>query len=92
MKARNRNPHARKGPLKVTVHADSWNLLQRLIEDNQRSAEDLIALALNCLVGYLYRMKENTSIYQKPAQKRRGPVRIGRTVTKIVGNVRERTK
>jgi hypothetical protein len=51
MKPFNRNPAARKGPRKVTVHDESHDLLMRLARETQRAPADIVHLALSCFIA-----------------------------------------
>jgi hypothetical protein len=84
MKARNWNRASRKGPLKVTVHPESYHLLARLAAETQRAPEDVIHLALSCFVGAMCHYKHTPPT--RPTPKRGGstPATVGATVRAIL--------
>ena len=86
MKPRNWNKASRKGPLKVTVHPESYHLLARLAKETQRAPEDIIHLALGCFVGAMCHYKHTPPTRAVPRRGGSSPAAVGATVRRILAN------
>jgi hypothetical protein len=69
MKPRNFNPKSRKGPLKITIHSDSFALLMRLNNVTGLLPEDIIHHALNCFIATMFHLSKHPQRVQKYQEK-----------------------
>lgn len=89
MKARNWNPAVRKGPPRVTVEVDTYNLLMRLSKETQRPAAAVVNMALHCMIAYLYHGSKNPEPSRKTRDNPQKSTAISPAIRAILANTKE---